>query len=115
MSNKVESIAALGAALQREFPRKLNPAQCGRLAAALWSCGNTATRIATNQCNLANYDAKRARESLRRRLSRIFERHGVKLSYRISGDPRGYCLKLMLRRTGGNTWGGDAEGYGVGS
>lgn len=115
MSNKVESIAALGAALQREFPRKLNPGQCGRLAAALWACGNTANRIAENQCNLANYDADRPREALRRRLSRIFERFGVRLAHHISGDPRGYCLKLHLRRTGGNTWGGDAEGYGVGA
>lgn len=31
----------------------------------------------------------------------------------IDVDPRGYCVKLRLPSGKGNTWGGDAEGWGV--
>jgi hypothetical protein len=38
-----------------------------------------------------------------------------KIVVKVSGDPRGYCLRLYHSAIPGNTWGGQESGFGVGS
>jgi hypothetical protein len=35
------------------------------------------------------------------------------IGVKFSGDPRGFCVKLMLKSGKFNSWGGASEGYGV--
>lgn len=54
---------------------------------------------------------ERKRESNARRISEVCTEFGI--IWRHSGDPRGYTVKVHLPSGKGNTWGGDAEGWGV--
>lgn len=72
----------------------------------------SAQRNAENLCNLANYADKR--DSLRARVVRVFKTHGLVLSkVKVGGDPRGYCLKIILSTGEYNTWGGAEDGWGL--
>jgi hypothetical protein len=56
------------------------------------------------------------RDRLRVRLEQIINKHGaLALKADVTGDPRGYCLKLHLPDGSYNTWGGKEAGYGIGS
>lgn len=112
MNKKTEESATLGAVLAREY-RKLSVGQCGMLASELQSVGRMATLAAVRQCNVANFDWEKARARIVRRLDKLQARFGVKIKARITGDPRGYCLKLKLKSGAYNTWGGADEGWGI--
>jgi hypothetical protein len=55
------------------------------------------------------------RDMLRHQLRVIAQKHGIELRADVSGDPRGYCLKLHLPDGAYNTMGGAESGYGIGS
>lgn len=55
------------------------------------------------------------RDDLRARAAALFERYKIDCGIEVTGDPRGYCLKLHLPDGSYNTWGGKEAGYGIGS
>ena len=69
-------------------------------------------RFAEADCNgtatptMEKGDAKNEAEAVR---LGVKDGYGVK----VGGDPRGYCLKLILPTGRYNTWGGAEEGWGV--
>jgi hypothetical protein len=64
-------------------------------------------------CNTPNHVD--TRDELREQFKAICKRHGIALKADVTGDPRGYCLKLHLPDGSWNTWGGKETGYGIGS
>lgn len=73
----------------------------------------TVQRLAVKECNEELTASDRRRDQLAQaRIRALVEPHGIKP--RFGGDPRGYCVKLLLPKTKKwNTWGGAEEGYGV--
>ncbi len=70
-------------------------------------------RNAINLCNVANWPDQRA--ELRAKLQAIAKKHGVTIKAEVTGDPRGYCLKLHLPDQSWNSLGGKESGFGIGS
>jgi hypothetical protein len=95
--------------LARNFPH----ADAVKLQNDLYKLALACERNALELCNTPNHVD--VRDELRERLEAISEKHGIKLVGRVTGDPRGYCLKLHLPNGDHNTWGGKEEGYGIGS
>ena len=110
MNQKEKEACALNVkVLARNYPT-VNPVKLQndlyRLAIA---CENNAIAI----CNVEGWVDRR--DELREQLARIAKRHGIDLVADVTGDPRGYCLKLHLPDGSHNTWGGKETGYGIGS
>ena len=72
-------------------------------------------RNALGLCNTPNH--KDAREELRARFKAILKKYNLEscMVADVTGDPRGYCLKLHLPDGSYNTMGGKENGYGIGS
>lgn len=58
----------------------------------------------------ANYD--KAEANILAETMEIAQRYEA-LNVRVMGDPRGYCLRLMLKSRRHNTWGGAEGGWGI--
>lgn len=75
-----------------------------------------ALKCERNAVELCNTDGRTdQRNKLRAELCRIADKFGITLRADVTGDPRGYCLKLHLPDGSYNTWGGKESGYGIGS
>lgn len=103
---RAEAIAVVA----RNFPSVQDAA---RLQDDLHRLGIECQRNAEKLCNVENYEDQR--DYLRAKLAKIERRHGVILAATVSGDPRGYCLKVIMPQGDYNTWGGKEDGYGFGS
>lgn len=79
--------------------------------------GSAALTNATALCNVPNYQARydKKRDSIRGHANALAA--GYALRVELTGDPRGYCLRLFSNSAAlplaGNTWGGDESGFGV--
>lgn len=69
-------------------------------------------RNAVGLCNDADHADQR--QQLRAEFARICKKHGIELRADMTGDPRGFALKLHLPNGQYNTWGGKESGYGIG-
>ena len=103
---RAEAIAVVA----RNFPEVQDAA---RLQDDLHVLGIECQRNAEKLCNVEGYEDQRDR--LRAKLEKIERKHGVKLAAEVAGDPRGYCLRVVMPRGDYNTWGGAEHGYGFGS
>lgn len=83
------------------------------LESSLYRLALKAERNAESLCNVTDYTDKL--EQLHTSLNALAKRHCIDLRAKIGGDPRGYCLKLILPDGTYNTWGGPEAGYGIGS
>ena len=70
-------------------------------------------RNALNLCNDPRWTDQR--DALWTRLECIARKHKIRITAKFDGDPRGYCLKLLLPDGSYNSWGGKENGYGIGS
>ena len=95
--------------LKRNYPH----VDADKLQNALYSLALACERNALNLCNTPNWPDER--EKLRARFDAICIKYRVVLSGCVSGDPRGYCLKLHLPNGDWNSLGGKEAGYGIGS
>lgn len=103
---RAEAIAVVA----RNFPDVKDAA---RLQDDLHLLGIECQRNAEKLCNVEGYEDRR--DYLRAKLARIERAHGVTLTATVSGDPRGYCLRVVMPQGDYNTWGGAEHGYGFGS
>lgn len=83
------------------------------LQSDLYKLALACERNATELCNTPNHIDQR--DQLRARFLKICQKYDVALNADLSGDPRGYCLKLHLPDGSHNTWGGQESGWGIGS
>jgi len=85
--------------------------------AALSRLSARATTAATRYCNghLESDAYDKTASRIKTAADKTLAPYG--LTSRTTGDPRGYCLRLLpapgAAPVRGNTWGGDADGYGV--
>lgn len=114
--------AELAARLAQMYPAA--PAlHCAHTAGALMRLAARAQRLAEDQCNRpekteGEWERRRASLSKATRaaideLSPYLPRNARPIGFELSGDPRGYCLRLFNACLPGNTWGGADAGYGV--
>ena len=105
MKRRAEAIAIVS----RNFP---NVKDAARMQDDLHVLGIQCQRNAEKLCNLEGYDDQR--DQLRAKLEKIKAKHGVQFSATVTGDPRGYCLKVIMPDGAYNTWGGAEDGFGFG-
>ncbi len=107
---QIEARAENEKVLARNFP----DVDATKLQLDLYKLALDCERNALGLCNTPNWEDQR--DQLRIRLEQIINKHGVlALKADVTGDPRGYCLKLHLPDGSYNTWGGKESGYGIGS
>ena len=82
------------------------------LESSLYRLALKLERNAENLCNVTDYADKH--DQVRASLKNIAKRHGLELRAKVGGDPRGFCLKLILPDGTYNTLGGVEDGYGIG-
>jgi len=104
-----EARATNEAALVRNYPNT----DARKLQTDLYKLALACEHNATELCNTT--DHVDTRDKLRARLKAIAAKHNVALVADVTGDPRGYCLKLHLPDESHNTWGGKESGFGIGS
>ena len=94
-------------------PRGLLPPQelTGR-AVAFRKLARSLERYAVKGCNVGLNEREDARASKAADAARDMARL-IGATAIVGGDPRGYCLKLVLPTGRYNTWGGAEEGWGV--
>lgn len=97
------------AVVARNFPAVQDAA---RLQDDLHGLGIKCQRNAEKLCNVEGYDDQR--DQLRAKLEKIKTKHGAQFDATVTGDPRGYCLKVLMPQGDYNTWGGAEDGYGFG-
>lgn len=96
--------------LARNFPDAVNVSD---LEIKLHRLALKCEHNAKNLCNIAGYVDKRY--ELRKAYADICKAHNVEgMRALIGGDPRGFCLKLLLPDETYNSWGGIEDGYGMG-
>jgi hypothetical protein len=95
--------------LARNYPE----ANATKLQNDLFKLALACERNALGLCNEPNFEDRR--DELREQFKAICKKHGINLKADVTGDPRGYCLKLHLPDGSWNTWGGKETGYGIGS
>lgn len=95
----------------------LNPYAISELVGDLGRAAKKATRLAIWQCNEPEPSDgyfERQDALLERRMEKIKRKYDLTgLTWDITGDPRGYCLKLHTPNKDHNTWGGVESGWGV--
>ena len=101
--------AANVAALAHNYP----DCDCVKLQNDLYKLALKCEANARGLCNTPDHIDQR--DMLRNKLRTIAQKHGITLRADVSGDPRGYCLKLHLPDGAYNTLGGAESGYGIGS
>lgn len=99
-----EAIAAFMRAYKLEFEGARD------LVDKLMVMGKRAQRNAENLCNLGDY--KDRRDSIARSVRAVLTDAGIETKFKVGGDPRGFCLKIVLPDGNYNTWGGAEEGWG---
>lgn len=62
-------------------------------------------------CRELRADERELDEKAQARIRSVVRKYGIEA--RFSGDPRGCCVKLVLKSGAYNTWGGREAGYGV--
>lgn len=72
--------------------------------------GRRARRNAENLCNIP--DAPDLRDSICKAVARVLRAAELDVPFTVGGDPRGYCLKIILPSRRYNTMGGAEEGWG---
>ena len=114
MSNKLE-LVELVLMINRNWT--LSPYAIDELASDLGRVAKKAARLAIWQCNEPEPSEgyfERQEALLDRRMEKIKREHDLTgLTWDITGDPRGYCLKLHTPNGDHNTWGGKESGWGV--
>lgn len=95
--------------LKRNYPH----VDADKLQNALYSLALACERNALRLCNVPN--AKDEREALRSRAWMICQKYKIDMGIEVTGDPRGFCLKLHLPNGDWNSLGGKEAGYGIGS
>jgi hypothetical protein len=93
--------------LARNYPN----ADANKLQNDLYSLALACERNAVNLCNVQDHVDQRS--VLRERLKAICKKHGLDIVAEVTGDPRGFCLKLHLPDESYNSWGGKEAGYGI--
>lgn len=86
------------------------------LARSMMRNATTIQRISELECSveMSEQEAKRLKrknDACEHRIAKLAESIGAKLM--TSGDPRGYCSKLILKSGRYNTWGGPESGFGI--
>lgn len=99
--------ARIVAMLARNFPGVAKPDE---LANDLRRLGIQCQRNAEKLCNECDYVDKRA--TLRAKLMLLKAKHAVEFEADVEGDPRGYCLKVIMPCGEYNTLGGRETGWG---
>ena len=111
MATKADDFALFVAVLAEAQPGKA-PHHVVMQAIAYRRLARLLHRFAEADCNgvatpaMAKADAKNDAEAVRLGVEDGFD-------VKVAGDPRGYCLKLVLPTGRYNTWGGTEEGWGV--
>jgi hypothetical protein len=95
--------------LARNFPK----VDATKLQNALFALAVKCERNAMGICNEQGWEDQR--DSLRDQLAELAKRFKIALRADVTGDPRGFCLKLHLPDGSHNTWGGKESGWGIGS
>lgn len=100
--------------LSRATESLITPSQL----APLLSLGKSYAKIQELWCNESMDDQRTKRvEKRETRLETEITTLALALpgvtGVRFTGDPRGYCVKLMLASKRYNTWGGESEGWGI--
>lgn len=73
--------------------------------------GRRAQRNAENLCNVEG--AVDRRDNIRKAVAKVLKDSNLDfLKFKVGGDPRGYCLKIIMPSGRHNTWGGAEEGWG---
>lgn len=112
----IENVTQLAAHLGAITARSHFAPQCTRGAAyaamKLQRLGRRAIRNAERYCTIPNYEPYYNAECARilKAAAEILDKYD--LVPKLSGEPRGYCLKI--KGLPGNTWGGDEAGFGIG-
>lgn len=116
----IENVTALAAHLSLTWatrhyfqrPKFMSASTAAQDAMKLQRLGRRATRNAERYCNITDYEPRYNQECTRilKAAAEILDTYD--LVPKLSGDPRGYCLKI--KGLPGNTWGGDEAGFGIG-
>ena len=101
---------------RNELTIEKNPYQIAQDAQRFIRWAKSAHRIAESICNgfCDGRDADRAErrmDAIRTRADALAHEYGA--SAEVTGDPRGFCLRLHFASGAHNTWGGRESGYGV--
>ena len=104
-----DAIIANEKVLVRNYPH----VDARKLQLDLYKLALACEHNATELCNTT--DHVDTRDELRTRLEAVAAKHNIDLKADVTGDPRGYCLKLHLPDESYNTWGGKESGFGIGS
>jgi hypothetical protein len=104
-----EAMAQNVAVLARNYPS----VNAQKLQNDLFKLALACEHNARELCNTADHVDQR--DQLRSQFAKISQKHGVELKADITGDPRGFSLKLHLPDGSYNTWGGKESGFGIGS
>ena len=112
MATKADDFALFVAVLAEAFGARMSPRQVADEALWLRKMARKLERFAVKHCNvgLSEQDSRAEMRAIAS-LKLWAEREGVQV--RTGGDPRGYCLKLVLPAGRYNTMGGAEEGWGV--
>lgn len=94
--------------IARNFPT----ADAWKLQNDLYRLSIACHQNAVNLCNIQNWQDQR--EILRAKLASIAKKHNIKIVADVTGDPRGWCLKVHMPDGSYNSWGGKEAGYGFG-
>ncbi len=112
-----KELAELAALLATRAPT-VAPSRIAADAMKLARYGASQLTNASNLCNVPDYQARydRKRDNIKKHAQDVAGAYSLRVE--LSGDPRGFCLKLHGMGGNsvpvrGNTWGGDESGYGV--
>lgn len=114
LAAKLAEIVHTSPDAQPSYNRK-NALQIARDAARLCSMARAHHRLAETACNreLTVREIKRE-ENIQMDILALLTEYGFDAKdIRFGGDPRGYTVKVHFPDGRGNTWGGDAEGWGI--
>ncbi len=84
----------------------------------VWRMARRYAKMQRNACNIFYTDAEQVRidkaeKRLEARIREAALQLGGVVGVKFTGDPRGYCVRLMLASGRYNTWGGKEDGYGI--
>lgn len=104
MRRRDEAIEAFMGSFSMEFRDAV------RLVDKLMALGRRAGNNAVRLCNEGDYRDKS--DIVVKAVSKALNEAGVDAKFKVGGDPRGYCLKIMMPDGRCNSFGGPEEGWG---
>jgi hypothetical protein len=109
----LQNFATVVALFAKYAPNGRTPNQIGEDAAAFKGVAERIAKHAENECNrpVSAAEEKRA-ERNEAKLREILAPYDG-LAVKVTGDPRGYIVRLVCRDQECNTWGGAEDGWGV--